>query len=70
MATNGTATQHLLTEQQAADRLGVSAGTLRVWRCTRRYPLPWIKIGKAVRYDPAEVEKFITDNTVTPAAVA
>jgi predicted DNA-binding transcriptional regulator AlpA len=59
----------LLTEQQAADRLGVATGTLRVWRCTRRYPLAWIKIGKAVRYDPREIDRFVADRTVTPSQV-
>lgn len=59
----------LMTEQQTAETLGVSPGTLRVWRCNRRYPLAWIKLGRAIRYDPREVERFIRDNTQTPASI-
>ena len=33
-----------------ADALGISTQTLANWRCTRRNPLPYIKLGRAVRY--------------------
>lgn len=56
----------LLTEHEAATRLGVSPGTLRVWRCTRRHDLAWIKLGRAVRYDPAELDRFVRERVVTP----
>jgi hypothetical protein len=48
---------------QTAERLGVSKGTLEVWRCTRRYPLRYLKIGGKVRYRPADVERFLTLRT-------
>jgi hypothetical protein len=51
-------------EKQAAEILGVTAGTLSVWRCTRRYPLPYVKIGRAVRYRMADIERFIESRTV------
>lgn len=50
----------LLTPHQVADLLGVSIGTLEIWRCTNRYPLPYIKVGRSVRYDPSDVQEFIT----------
>jgi hypothetical protein len=56
----------MLTETDAAARLGVTPGTLRVWRCTRRYPLAWCKLGRSVRYRASEVERFITAGTVRP----
>ncbi len=40
----------LLTTDEAAEFLGVSAGSLAVWRCLSRYPLPYVKIGRNVRY--------------------
>ncbi len=49
----------LLTPQQVADQLSVSVGTLAVWRATRRYDLPYTKIGRLVRYRLDDVEAFI-----------
>lgn len=49
----------LLTPQAVAELLGVSVNTLAVWRCTGRYPLPYRKVGRKVRYEPSEVEAFI-----------
>ena len=61
--TDSTAEKHqgtrLLTEREAAERLRVSPGTLTVWRSTRRYPLPFVRIGTAVRYRESDVEAFI-----------
>ena len=49
---------HLLTETETARRLGLSVKTLRRWRwCSK--PPPFLKIGGAVRYDPADLEAFI-----------
>ena len=50
----------LLQPEEAAKILGVSAGTLGVWRCTKRYPLPYVKLGsRAIRYRLADVMNFI-----------
>ncbi|MEX2671908.1 MAG: helix-turn-helix domain-containing protein [Phycisphaeraceae bacterium] len=49
----------LLTTEQVASRLNVNPGTLRVWRCTKRYDLPFLRIGGAVRYEREAVEAFI-----------
>ena len=54
----------LLDERQAAEFLNVTAGTLSVWRCTRRYPLPYIKVGRLVRYRLADLEAFLASRTV------
>ena len=39
----------MLTPQQAADYLGIAPQTLAVWRCTRRYAVPFVKVGSKVR---------------------
>ena len=54
----------LLTPTQMAQMLGVSIGTLAVWRCTKRYPLPYIKVGRSVRYSRAHGKDFIAARTV------
>ena len=59
MSTSKEGPRRLLAPDQVAEILGVSAGTLTVWRSTSRYQLPWIKVGSRVMYDPASVEAFI-----------
>ena len=54
----------LVDEKQAAEILGITPGTLSVWRCVRRYPLPYSKIGRAVRYRVEDLERFIEQRTV------
>lgn len=54
---------HLLTPRQAAGRLGVTEKTLAVWRCEKRYNLPYIKIGRSVRYRDSAIEGFIDSRT-------
>lgn len=50
---------NLLTPAQTAESLGVTIGTLAVWRCTARYNLPFVKIGSRVRYRASDVDAFI-----------
>lgn len=54
----------LLDEREAAAILHVTVGTLQVWRSTRRYPLAYTKIGRAVRYQRSAVLSFIASRTV------
>jgi predicted DNA-binding transcriptional regulator AlpA len=50
--------QSLLTPQDVATRLGISIATLATWRCTKRYALTYVKIGRLVRYRLSDVEAF------------
>ena len=59
-----TAQSELLSPNECARFLGISEGTLLVWRCTRRYPLNFIKIGGRVRYRRRDVEQFLEKRTV------
>jgi len=54
----------LLTTQQAAELLDVSPQTLEVWRCTKRYQLAYVKIGRNVRYPSSAIQNFIASRTV------
>ena len=48
----------LLNEHEAAEALGLKVATLRRWRWAGKPPR-FLKIGSAVRYDPAELAAFI-----------
>ena len=54
----------LLDEKEVATILGVTVGTLQVWRCTKRYPLAYVKVGRNVRYPRSALTAFISSRTV------
>jgi hypothetical protein len=54
----------LLTPKQVAGILGVKTHTLAVWRCNKRYNLPYIKVGRLVRYRFSDVKVFVASRTV------
>ena len=60
---DGQAAADLLDEQAAARLLDNSPGTLSVWRSTGRYNLPFIKIGRNVRYRRADLEAWLEKRT-------
>ncbi|HTN32266.1 MAG TPA: helix-turn-helix domain-containing protein [Pseudomonas sp.] len=49
----------LWTPQQAAQALGVSARTLAAWRSTGRQDLPFVKVGRLVRYRALDVADWL-----------
>lgn len=54
----------LVDENIASEMLGLRPGVLSVWRCTKRYPLPYIKCGRSIRYRLSDIEKFLEQRTV------
>ena len=54
----------LLTPEEAAAAIGVTPGTLAIWRCTRRYALPWLKCGRKVMYRADDVAAFLDSRRV------
>lgn len=52
-------TSPLMSAAQAAAYLSVEVATLSVWRCTARYGLPYLKIGRLVRYRKADLDAFL-----------
>lgn len=53
----------LLTAQEVAARLKVSPG--HVYNLGQQQKLPRVMVGNAVRFDPADVDRFIADNRET-----
>jgi len=61
----------MMNRHEAAAYLGVSEATLRKWACERRGPM-FCRLGRAVRYEKTELDRFIRENIVhhpAPAAV-
>lgn len=59
----------LLTRKQAAEYLGITPRTLAVWACVKRYPLPYVKVGRLVKYRRADLDAFIAHRTITQTAI-
>ncbi|TYC61341.1 DNA-binding protein [Zoogloea oleivorans] len=60
----------LLDEKAAAAVLDVSPGTLSVWRSTGRYTLPFLKVGRKVRYRRADLMAWLDSRTRATGATA
>lgn len=60
-------TLQLLNRKKAAAYLGVQPNTLAVWACTQRYDLPYIKIGRSVRYRQEDLDAFLHANRYDPS---
>lgn len=60
----------LLDETAAAAVLDVSPGTLAVWRSTGRYALPFLKVGRKIRYRRADLLAWLESRTRKTGATA
>lgn len=60
----GTPKDPLLSEQQAAEVLGVKPATLQAWRSTKRYALAYVKVGRLVRYRQSALQAFLASREV------
>ena len=50
---------------RAATRLGIPVSTLARWRSERR-ELPYVTVGRLIRYRQSDLDRWIEDNTVYP----
>ena len=53
----------LLPPKTTANRLGVEETTLATWRSKKLYPLPYVQVGRLIRYRQSDVENFIRQRT-------
>lgn len=57
----------LLTRSEAAKALNVKPQTLASWATSKRYNLPYIKVGKkSVRYKRSDIDGFIKAGAISP----
>lgn len=53
----------LLTTPEAAAYIGVTEGTLQTWRCIGRYDIPFVKVGRLVKYRKSALDAFLERHT-------
>lgn len=56
-------TDLLFTPKQASNYLGVAHDTLSVWRCVGRYNIPYIKVGRLVKYRKSDLDAWLEKRT-------
>lgn len=61
---------NLLDQNQAAQLLQITPGTLSVWRSTGRYSIPFIKVGRSVRYRLSDLITWIEGRTQANGATS
>jgi excisionase family DNA binding protein len=69
--TNAERMPHLMTIDQLVERLGTSTRHIRRLIAERR--IPYLKVGKLVRFDPDEINQWLDDSRVAlrpPPSVA
>lgn len=54
----------LLDNDPAANYIGIKGGTLEVWRSTKRHQIPYIKVGRLVKYRKSDLDAWLTSRTV------
>lgn len=59
-----TGVESLLDVGQVAEMLGLSIATIRKWVLTRY--IPYIKIGKAVRFSASEIQDWASEKSSGP----
>ena len=60
-----TDTKILLTQQEAANCLGTTVGTLNVWRHLGKNTIPFVRLGRSIRYRKEDLEEWIAAHVVT-----
>ena len=54
----------LLTTDEVALLVGAKPQTLSIWRCTRARNIPFVRVGRLVRYREQDVLDWLEKNTV------
>ena len=55
---------NLLNRKEAAAYLGVKEQTLACWACAGRYSLPFVRVGRLVKYRQQDLDAFILKNRI------
>ena len=54
----------ILSNREAAEFLGVNEGTLSNWRCSKAVEIPYVKVGRSVKYMRESLIEFLTAQEV------
>jgi len=63
MVTNVAASEALLTRREAAVYLKLAVQTLASWASNGRYNLPFMKVGRLVRYRRGDLDRWLASRS-------
>jgi excisionase family DNA binding protein len=58
------ARSELFSNLQAAIYLGITPRTLEVWRCVKRHEIPYLKVGRLVKYRKTDLDAWLKSRTI------
>ncbi len=58
----------LMTRKEAAEYLGIRPQTLACWASTQRETIPYVRVGRSVRYRKSDLDAWIESRVVTSTA--
>jgi hypothetical protein len=59
----------LMTDDEFCALARIRKQTAAAWRSAKRYPLPYVKVGRLVRYRKVDVIAFLESRTVRPVEI-
>ncbi|QSA97122.1 helix-turn-helix domain-containing protein [Methylococcus sp. EFPC2] len=62
-----TAASEIMDRPEAAKYLGLSEQTLASWACTGRHSLPFVRLGRRVKYRKSDLDAYLASHTVNGA---
>jgi excisionase family DNA binding protein len=68
MGANVKPQSNLLDTVAAAEYLGVAPRSLEVWRCVKRHSIPYIRVGRLIKYRQSDLDAWLESRTVGAAA--
>lgn len=57
-------TDRLIDTETAAELLSIPAATLIKWRSTGQVRIPFVKIGRQIKYRTTDLRRFIASSTI------
>lgn len=54
----------LLSTPEAADYIGARPHSLEIWRASVRYRIPFVRVGRLVKYRRADLDAWLASRTV------
>lgn len=55
--------EQLLDPIGCAEFIGVTTKTLAAWRCSGRYNLPFVRVGRVIRYRMKDILRWLDERT-------
>ena len=60
----------LLNPKETSEFIGITVATLAVWRTTKRYNIPYIKVGRLIKYRERDLIQWLEQRTKNPESTS